>query len=160
MGVPRPREEADVPVDFDDDCPQSSERPTLPPAAATSHEELVRAFLGGDFEHTIAFAEAILAYDPTDGHAASYRDSAIIRLRGVLLARLGSGVRVPERLPSPMRTSALALEPRAAFLLERVDGVTSVDDLVDGSGLPELEALRTLVGLLDRGLLRLRSGRR
>lgn len=56
------------------------------------------------------------------------------------------------------RTVAVAappsdLHPRAAFLLSRVDGEMSIDDLRDVSGMPRLEATRMLAVLLRSGAL-------
>ncbi len=43
------------------------------------------------------------------------------------------------------------LDPRSAFLLSRIDGVLSIEDLIDISGMPRLEALKVLCGLVLRG---------
>ena len=48
------------------------------------------------------------------------------------------------------------LDHRAAFLLSRVDGVLTIDDVLDVSGMPRLEAFRHLCRLLLRGILLLR----
>ena len=45
------------------------------------------------------------------------------------------------------------LDPRAAFLLSRIDGNLSVDDLLDVSGMPRLEAMRVLALLVRRGIV-------
>jgi tetratricopeptide (TPR) repeat protein len=46
------------------------------------------------------------------------------------------------------------LPATAGFLLSLVDGQTTVNDLVSLSGLDPFDALRTLTGLLDAGILR------
>jgi hypothetical protein len=46
------------------------------------------------------------------------------------------------------------LDPRAAFLLSRVDGSLTYEELLDVSGMPRLEAGRYLCQLVLRGLLR------
>ncbi|MSP63997.1 MAG: hypothetical protein EXR72_27375 [Myxococcales bacterium] len=68
-------------------------------------------------------------------------------------------LRIYER-PLGDRTRVLAvaamphdLHPRAAFLLSRVDGTLTLDDLRDVSGMPHLEATRLLAVLLHRGAL-------
>ena len=43
------------------------------------------------------------------------------------------------------------LDPRAAFLLSRIDGCMTVDDLLDVSGMPRLEAMRVLALLIRHG---------
>lgn len=46
-----------------------------------------------------------------------------------------------------------ALDPRTAFLLSRIDGTMSVDELLEISGMPRLEALRLLAQLLRQGVV-------
>ncbi len=48
------------------------------------------------------------------------------------------------------------LDPKAAFLLSRIDGMSSVDDLLDVSGMPRIDALRCLAILLKRGVVTVR----
>jgi hypothetical protein len=43
------------------------------------------------------------------------------------------------------------LDPRAAFMLSRIDGSMCVDDLLDVSGMPRLEAMRVLALLIRHG---------
>jgi hypothetical protein len=43
--------------------------------------------------------------------------------------------------------------PRAAFLVSRVDGDISYDELLDVSGMPRMEAYRYLCQLVMRGVL-------
>jgi hypothetical protein len=45
------------------------------------------------------------------------------------------------------------LDPRSAFLLSRLDGMSSADDLLDVSGMPRIEALRLLALLVRRGVV-------
>ena len=46
------------------------------------------------------------------------------------------------------------INPRAAFLLSRIDGTLTIDELLDVSGMPRLEAYRHLCQLYLRGILR------
>ncbi len=48
------------------------------------------------------------------------------------------------------------LDHRAAFLLSRVDGVLSLEDVLDVSGMARLEAFRHLTRLMLRGILEIR----
>ena len=45
------------------------------------------------------------------------------------------------------------LEPRAAFLLSRIDGMLTFDELLDVAGMGRLEACRHLALLIRRGLV-------
>jgi len=56
--------------------------------------------------------------------------------------------------PAPTPPDALNLLPAEAFLLSRVEGSTSVDDLIALSGLSEPDAKHTLYSLLLVGLLK------
>jgi hypothetical protein len=46
------------------------------------------------------------------------------------------------------------LDPRQAFLLSRIDGALSVDDVLDVSGMPRGEAMRLLALLARRGAIK------
>jgi hypothetical protein len=67
---------------------------------------------------------------------------------------LGDLQRTPA-LARPLHELASApISPRAAFLLSRVDGTLSLDEILDVSGMPRLEAYRYLCQLFLRGILR------
>ena len=51
------------------------------------------------------------------------------------------------------RVTSLPLEPQAAFVLSRVDGGSSVEDVIDMSGLARLDTLRILYALLEQGVI-------
>ena len=69
-------------------------------------------------------------------------------------AFLGDLQRTPT-LARPLHELASApISPRAAFLLSRVDGTLSLDEILDVSGMPRMEAYRYLCQLLLRGILR------
>jgi hypothetical protein len=67
---------------------------------------------------------------------------------------LGDLSRQPQ-LAKPLHELANApISPRAAFLLSRIDGMLSIDEILDVSGMPRLEAYRHLCQLFLRGILR------
>jgi hypothetical protein len=61
-----------------------------------------------------------------------------------LLARLGA-TSVPVLIADVTKVN---LDHRAAFVLRFLDGMSTVDDVLDASGLPRIEALRLLEALL------------
>jgi len=66
-------------------------------------------------------------------------------------------MRAVPRLAMPMSAIPLSdLDHRAAFLLSRVDGVLSLEDVLDVAGMARLEAFRHLSRLMLRGILELR----
>lgn len=62
-----------------------------------------------------------------------------------IMARLGSASAVPVLVAD---VTKLNLDHRAAFVLRFLDGMSSVDDVLDASGLPRIDALRILDSLL------------
>ena len=62
-----------------------------------------------------------------------------------LLERLGSPRSVPMLIAD---VTKLNLDHRAAFDLRFLDGMSTVDDILDASGLPRIDALRILNELL------------
>ena len=48
----------------------------------------------------------------------------------------------------------LSLDHRAGFLLSLVDGRSTVDEVLDMSGMSELEALRLLLQLLQQNVIK------
>jgi len=67
---------------------------------------------------------------------------------------IGDLERQPQ-LAKPLHELASApISPRAAFLLSRIDGTLTIDELLDVSGMPRLEAYRHLCQLFLRGILR------
>jgi hypothetical protein len=67
---------------------------------------------------------------------------------------LGDLERQPQ-LARPLHELATApISPRAAFLLSRIDGTLTIDEILDVSGMPRLEAYRHLCQLFLRGILR------
>ena len=66
---------------------------------------------------------------------------------------LGSLDRVPRVALAPGDLGKLALDHRAGFVLTFIDGMSSIDTLLDASGLPRLELLRILRDLVLAGVV-------
>jgi hypothetical protein len=69
---------------------------------------------------------------------------------------LGDMRAVPSLAMSMDRIPMHELDHRAAFLLSRIDGALTLEDVLDVSGMARLEALRHLCRLILRGFLELR----
>ena len=82
--------------------------------------------------------------------AALDREEALIE--GSLEVRLGRLEYPLRTLPAPP-TERVSLLPQEAFLLSRIDGIASADEVLDLSPLPRLRTLRLLVRLLRRNLI-------
>lgn len=70
-----------------------------------------------------------------------------------LLSRIGPVTSVPVLIADVTKVN---LDPRAAFVLRFLDGMSSIDDILDASGLPRVEALRILAALVDARVIALR----
>lgn len=168
-----------APVDNDDDHPA---RPAAVPAgvlAAQLLAEVDRERRPGESTDDIARrrisllierARTAAARDERDVVAvaldlalAESPDSAVAqklihRHRDVVLdcyyRYLGALDRRPVLAAALTKDSGAGLDPRAAFLLSRIDGMMTYDELLDVAGMGRLEACRHLVALVGRGLVR------
>jgi hypothetical protein len=62
---------------------------------------------------------------------------------------------VPKPRLAPTQMMQLKLSPEAGFLLSRVDGMSTIEELIAVSGLEELAALRALSTLMQAGAIEL-----
>jgi HD-GYP domain-containing protein (c-di-GMP phosphodiesterase class II) len=74
-------------------------------------------------------------------------------LEAALLRRLGAGTAVPAVVSGAPRAG---LDHRAGFLLTFVDGMSSIDDILDASGLARVDALGVLADMLTNGVIVIR----
>jgi hypothetical protein len=73
-------------------------------------------------------------------------------------ARLGSVSLVPKIVLPPERIKWLTLDHRTGFLLSCIDGRSSVEEILDVSGMPALDSLRILCDLLQQQIIAMREG--
>lgn len=130
-----------------------SERPTITPpfdpaAYARESESKMRSrapIPAKDEESGIQpIATRLELDDPDDGFGAPTRPVPI-----VLIA-------VPTLAVSRAELSRLAIDHRAGFVLSHVDGVSSVETILDVSAMPHEETLRILTELAARGIVVIR----
>jgi hypothetical protein len=75
-----------------------------------------------------------------------------------LVESLGSLDRVPVLVTRFDELDARSVDHRAGFLLSQVDGATTLEEILDVSGMPPLEALRIVRDLVQRGIVLLLAG--
>lgn len=107
----------------------------------------------GDFSGALQLADSLLAIDPEHAEARKGAEVCRERLAALCIARLGSLTSVPRVVVPPDQVRWLSLDHRAGFLLSCIDGMSSVDDLVDVSGMSRLDTLRLLVDLLQQRVI-------
>lgn len=113
----------------------------------------VQARGDGDLERTVTAIELALSQDP----ASALGQKLVHRHRDAILAGLqhylGDMNHCP-RLAKPMNElGGMQIGPRAAFLVSRIDGGITYDELLDVSGMPRMEALRYLCQMVMRGVV-------
>jgi hypothetical protein len=135
--------------------------PTLSPVSPSNAPEIIAMkdrYATGDFSGALIVAEGILEGNPNHEEALRCQTRCTEVLSQMYLARLGSLAQVVRVALSGDQIRWLSLDHRAGFLLSLVDGESSIETLLDISGMPRLEALRILFGLLDQRVIALSEG--
>ncbi|MBA3462627.1 MAG: hypothetical protein H0T46_21910 [Deltaproteobacteria bacterium] len=109
---------------------------------------------GSDLERAVAAVDLALSEDPNSALAQKLIHRNRETIMAVFQTFLGDLNRQPVLARPLHELSTSPISPRAAFLLSRVDGSLSLDEILDVSGMPRLEAYRYLCQLLLRGILR------
>jgi len=108
----------------------------------------------GELDKAVAAVDLALSEDPNSALAQKLIHRNRETVQQVFQNFLGDLRRTPQ-LARPLHELATApISPRAAFLLSRIDGMISIDEILDVSGMPRIEAYRHLCQLYLRGILR------
>ncbi len=107
-----------------------------------------------ELDKAVTAVDLALSEDPNSALAQKLIHRNRDTIMQVFQSFLGDLERQPQ-LARPLHELANApISPRAAFLLSRIDGMLSIDEILDVSGMPRLEAYRHLCQLFLRGILR------
>jgi hypothetical protein len=117
------------------------------------YNKLRHRFDVGDYSGALELSEALLKQNPTDKEAIHYRDSAKEVLMQMYESRIGSFDQVPVLAISSGEIIWHNLNPATGFILSRIDGVLTFEDIIDISGLPRFETCQILCQLLQDGLI-------
>jgi hypothetical protein len=109
----------------------------------------------GDFSGALVIAEGIIGTFPDDPEAPRYAQSCRDVLTQMYSARLGSLDQVVAVAVPSDQIRWLTLDHRAGFLLSLIDGGSTVDQILDISGMTRLDALRIMYQLLDQRVISL-----
>jgi hypothetical protein len=156
--VPRPTEPApcDDGLEADLGVPARASSALSAPPVSSDDPEVVAMkdrYATGDFSGALIIAEGILDANPEHEEARRCQARCTDVLSQMYLARLGSLAQVVRVALSGDQIRWLSLDHRAGFLLSLVDGQSSIETLLDISGMGRLEALRILFGLLDQRVI-------
>jgi hypothetical protein len=159
---PPPRDPRDPVLELDlGDVARSGPPPAvLVPAQARSERnaqitEMKDRYAMGDFTGALAVAESMLERDEADIDAQRYAQSCRDVLTQMYTARLGAlSQHVRVAVPGD-QIRWLSLDHRAGFVLSLIDGSSTVEELLDISGMNRLDALRIIYTLFDQRVIAL-----
>jgi hypothetical protein len=127
----------------------------MPPPPPTAQEMNDRVSLG-DYTGALEIAEKLLDVDPDDEAIKVVAESCRGILKQMYTARVGPLDRVPLVMVARDQLRWLSIDHRAGFVLSLVDGVSSLEMILDVSGMPELDALRILSELAQQRIISFR----
>jgi hypothetical protein len=154
-----------VDIELPGDLSSADDRAAEPPPERRSQVEvlspedeallqpIVTRFEKGDYMGALMRAEDLLEQRPDLEAARRYVESSTELLQQMYLTRLGDGSTVLRLGLAPDAIQELTLDHRAGFLISLLDGQATIDEIVDISGMPPLEALRLLFEMYEQGVL-------
>lgn len=110
----------------------------------------------GDYTGALEIAEAVLARDPGSIEAERCAEECRAKLIHMYTARVGPLDRVPVVMVAREQLRWLSIDHRAGFLLSHIDGVSSLEMILDVSGMPLLDALKILAELQQQRVISFR----
>ena len=119
--------------------------------------EMEELYALDDLTGALRFAELILGREPDNMQARQCAQNCRQRLVQLYASKIGDLSGVPVQALSENQMRWLGLDHRSGFLLSRVDGLSTIEEVLDVCGMPRLEALKTLVDLLERGAIRVQN---
>lgn len=119
--------------------------------------EMEELYALDDLTGALRFAELILGREPDNTQARQCAQNCRQRLIQLYASKIGDLSGVPMQALSENQMRWLGLDHRSGFLLSRVDGLSTIEEVLDVCGMPRLEALKTLVDLIERGAIRVQS---
>ena len=136
----------------DDLQPEAPELAPEPPAD-DPFSEMRDRFALGDYSGALVMAESLLDENPSHPEALEYAESCRTMLTKMYTARIGPLDRVPLVEVKRDQLRWLSIDHRAGFVLSLVDGVASLEMILDVSGMRELDALRILYELVQQRII-------
>ncbi len=148
-----PGEDAGEALDLVINRVSSSIAPAEHARATDPLAELRERYALGDFSGALTIAEGILEDDAGNGDVQRYAESCRDVLLQMYTARLGALDQVPTVAVPQEQLRWLTLDHRAGFLLSHVDGVSSLEEILDISGMAHLEAMRIIYDLIQQRVI-------
>ncbi len=151
--IPPPRID---PTNLGSEPGKADGKPTAPPppdVSVTPIVEMRERFSLGDYTGALQVAEAILEDDPDEDEARRCAEDCRAVLVKMYTARIGSLEKVPIVTVAKNQLRWLTIDHRAGFVLSHVDGCSTLEQILDVSGMPPLDALRILYELVQQRII-------
>lgn len=143
--------------DLEDEHSADTVRRPLPGSdVKTRAREMADRVSLGDYSGALEIAEKILADSPNDPAASACAANCRTVLRQMYATRIGPLDRVPVVMVPRDQLRWLSIDHRAGFVLSLVDGVSTLEMIIDVSGMAELDTLRILSELAQQRIISLR----
>lgn len=146
--IPVPAPENQVPTS----PPPAPPAPPPPPSAQEMNDRIAL----GDYSGALEIAEQLLETDPTNEPVRVCAESCRGILKQMYITRIGPLDRVPIVMVARDQMRWLSIDHRAGFVLSLVDGVSSLEMILDVSGMAVLDALRILSELAQQRIISFR----
>jgi hypothetical protein len=118
-------------------------------------KELLECYELGDYSRALQIAEQLLARSPDDLAVRRQAQNCRDALTQMFAARIGPLDQVISVVVSPAEVQWLSLDHRAGFLLSLIDGQSTVDEILDISGMTRLDALKIMCDLAEQHVVKL-----
>jgi hypothetical protein len=145
-------------VDMPPDDQRPRRRASKPPARSSTPDvrrtQMRERIELGDYSGALAAADEIAKGGGTDAEVTRVAAECRRVLLGMYESRIGSFQRVPRVAVSAQELVWRSLDAATGFVLSRIDGMSTFEDVVDISGLPRFETCRILNQLLQDGIIR------
>jgi hypothetical protein len=125
------------------------------PVSEPGLRQIADRYAVGDFSGALVLAEALLEAAPEHTEALRYAGKCRDVLMQMYAARLGALDQIVSMSIPSEQIRWLSLDHRSGFLLSLIDGTSSVEELLDISGMPRLDALRIMYGLFQERVITL-----
>lgn len=128
-----------------------------PPSSDPLLRDLADRYAMGDYSGALIIAEGILANHPEHAEALRFAKNCEEVLTSMYSARLGALDQIVTIGLARDQVRWLSLDHRSGFLLSLVDGNTTIEEILDLSGMPRLDALRILFSLFQERIIAFRT---
>ncbi|MBN2802624.1 MAG: hypothetical protein JXR91_05995 [Deltaproteobacteria bacterium] len=126
---------------------------SLTPQKPDLRTDMQRRYELGDFLGALEIADEVLELEPDSLDAIQYKKSCQERLLSMYLSKIGELSNTPRLKVDNHELMWRNLDSTSGFILSRVDGFSTYDNILDISGLPTFETCKILYQLIGDGLI-------